>query len=115
MRIQYGGSVARNAQHFERYAVRWPSMRGDMWLPRVRGLVCLSKPGTVVTCFLQMRLDQRAKQIIDASASWRFISPLDMEGFGGNQPCVVDAVVGEVVEILNRIDPDPNLDHRLSG
>jgi hypothetical protein len=56
-----------------------------------------------------------AKQIIDASANWRFVSPLDMKGFRGNQPCVIDAVVGEVVEILNRIDPDPNLNHRLSG
>ena len=38
-----------------------------------------------------------------------------MEGLGRNQPSAIDAVVREIVEILNRIDPDPHLHHCLSG
>src|ERR1700724_3608976 len=37
------------------------------------------------------------------------VSPLDMKRLRGDQPGAIDAVVGEVVEIQDRIDPDPNL------
>jgi len=49
------------------------------------------------------------------SGRGRIVSPLNVEGLGCNQPSTIDAVVRQIVEILNRIDPDPDLHHRLSG
>src|SRR5258707_204060 len=38
----------------------------------------------------------------------------DMEGLGGDQPVAVDAMVAEVVDIDDRVDPDAHLDQRLA-
>src|ERR1700691_3622163 len=103
-----------------RMRVIWIHAAAISWSPLLRWRTVSIASKKCVLALANVRFEAAtarngAKKIIGASANWRFISPLDMERFGGNQPYFIDAVVREVVEILNCIDPDPNLHHCLSG